>query len=462
VQSKPSEFGIRHFLMLGTVIGETTLWQDVKRVPPATVLELTPNGIKQRTYWSFSFDQATASLPLDESVDCVVDVMSQTMQRSLAREGKVWLSLTGGLDSRTLAAMAQYSDLPFKSYCHGPPDSKDVRIASLISQQMGWDYEYYSLSQDWGYERPRWLSQVLGLTDAHLDVFKRSWIVREQMLKAQQYAVSLWGFGGETHRGFFWKQEFLSTGTTSKVDYDRLLDYRIMSRMENPVLRDATRWAGTVREVLKTQLQEIGEQHTNWPNTVKLDLIGQALEHASSGAAISTVLGLQRILAPFEYKDALACVLSISHRWRTHSRLFRLILERVDPVLADIEMADGGPAAPMRVSNLHKFVPYWLRLGERLVWGVGHRFLGRSLWRKINPGTEGKDYPMAQWRRDTLSQLEDQALLLPAKMHSASLYDTDRLQTFLAQAQTDSFGQEALLSRIITLEMALRLVGTSV
>ncbi len=215
-----------------------------------------------------------------------------------------------------------------------------------------------------------------------------------------------------------------------------------------------------IREGLKKQIQAIGEQHPDWPNTIKLDLIGQYLEHGLSGATISTVMSLQRAVAPLDFKEGIACVLSVNYKWRLHSHLFRMIFERINPTLANIETADGGPAFPMRLTNLYRFTPYWLDMGEKLIWGMGRKFLGRSLWYKRDGGPQGAAYPIGQWRRDTLSQLEDEALLVPAKMYSGSLYDTDHLQTLLAEAQTDN-PNEALLSRILTIEMALRAVGTS-
>jgi hypothetical protein len=115
----------------------------------------------------------------------------------------------------------------------------------------------------------------------------------------------------------------------------------------------------------------------------------------------------------------------------------------------------------MHPTNLHKFAPYWLGQGQALAWRLGRKFLGRNLWRKRDPGKEGTAWPVTQWRRDTLAQLEDEAVLAPAKMHSASLYDMDSLRAFLALAQTDDFSHEELLSRIITVEMALRSVRTS-
>jgi hypothetical protein len=383
------------------------------------------------------------------------------IQRCLKREGKTWLSLTGGFDSRSLAAIVHNNGLPFKSYTHGQPDAKDVHIANLISQKMDWNHQYFPLPEDWGYQRSQWLPQTLGQSDAHLGVLKTSRIIREQSIKAQQYGVSLWGFGGETYRGYYWKQEFFDIGLTTKVNYERLLDYRFGPPKTLPILKDDIYWSGLVREEMKTRLVKIGEQQDDLLNTVKLDLIGSYYEHTWSGVHISAVLGLQRAIAPFDFKESVASILSVNHKWRTHSRLFRLMLERTNPILANIETADGGPAVPIRLTNLHKFVPYWLNVSEKLAWGVTRKFLKRKLWRKRDAGPAGTAYPVTQWRRETLSQFEDEDLLTPVKMHSANLYDSDELQTFLAQAQTDSFSHDSLLSRVITVEMALRSVGTS-
>jgi hypothetical protein len=269
-------------------------------------------------------------------------------------------------------------------------------------------------------------------------------------------------YGGETYRGFHWKQEFLRVGATSKVDYDRLLNYRILPAMDQPVLKNTDAWLRRIRDMSEAQLKAIGEQEPDWPNTVKLDLIGQFTEPALSGATISTVMGLQRVMSPFDFKNGMVCVISVNHRWRTHGRLFRLILERLNPSLAAFETADGGPAAVMRLRNLHRFLPYWMGVSEKLAWAAGRRLLGKSPWRKTDRGTQGSGYPLAQWRRDTLFQLVDPTLLTVPKMRSAALYDTGSLQTFLSEAVQDSFRHEALLSRILTVEMALRLVGASV
>lgn len=459
VESKPNSFAARYFMVYGTLIGERTLWQDVQRLTAAQVLKITTAGVTQHTYWRFELDETIHKLPLQKSVDCVIDSLSQTMQRGLYREEGGWLSLTGGFDSRTTAAMMQHNQLPFKTYCHGPQDARDVHLAAYISQKMGWDYEYFPLPDDWGQERADWLWYTTNQIDALRDIFKQSRIIREQTIKANQFGVSYWGYGGELYRGYYWKQEFFNIGKSSLVNYDRFLDLRIMP-LDYPILQGADHWKATLRDDLKTQFMAVGEQNPSWLNTIKLDLVSKYLEYGLSGTTMSGVLGLQRVIAPFNLKSGVETVMSVNPKWRTQDRLFRLMLERVNPALSAIETADGGPALPMRLTNAYKFVPYWLNITEKLLWRVGRKVFRKSLWRKRDHGPAGQSYPEAQWRRDTLNALADQGLLDPTKMRAIGLYDPKQLQQLLEQAQQDNFKNEALLGRILALEMALHTVGT--
>ncbi len=460
IQSKPSDLGTHYFLINGTVLGEMTIWQDVKRMLPATVLTLNSNGVNNIKYWSFIQDYTITKLSLDEAVDLVIDVLTRALRHCLSQDRKVWLSLTGGFDSRTLAALAYYANIPFKAYCHGQPDSKDVHISSILSEKMGWEYEYFPLPEDWGQQRPSWFSQTLGLSDGHLSVLKTSRIVREQTLKALQYGVSLWGFGGEIYRGYYWKQEFLNLGNTSKIDYEHLLDYRLNQTMEWSLIKDSASWTKLTQEALKKQLIEIGEENPDWLNTIKLDMIGKYLEHSWSGAHISTVQGLQRVLSPFDFKENATCIFSLNYIWRKNGKLFKYILERINPILVNTEMGNGGPAISMRPTNMYKFIPFWFGQGQELLWRLGHKYVGKDLWKKKDPGKEGVAWPVDRWRKDTLSNL-DKSILTFSKMRSASLYDKNDFHKITSQALDAGFKYEELLGRVITVEMALQSIGTS-
>ncbi|MHB8135342.1 MAG: asparagine synthase-related protein [Anaerolineaceae bacterium] len=453
-QSPLSEFGARSFVVYGDTFGDT-IWQNVHILPPATVLEIGREGTCQSTYWSFQVDPSIMVLHEKESVDCIIETLSSSLRRSLSSEGKVWISLTGGMDSRMLAGLAQYCHIPFKTYCHGPKDSKDVRISEQISHEMGWEYEYFALPEDWGNQRINWFYQVLGQTDGHLDVIKMSRTIREQSIKARQLGTSLWGYGGELYRGVYWKHEFWRRGRTSQVNYDRLMDFRVIPS-DCSVLGEGAHWKEALRSEIKSRFLRIGEQQPDWPNTVKLDMIGTALERHICGTTIAAVLGQQRVILPFDFKENITRIFSTNYKWRTHGRMFRLILEKINPQLAKMETADGGPALPMRISNFYRFLPYWLDSGDKLLWRLGYKVKGKPLWKQRVAGQSGHAYPSSQWLQDTLTEVGQLSLLSQDQMLSAALYDQKWLKGLESSPQVASRVGEAVIGRVLALEMALR------
>jgi hypothetical protein len=458
VGSPPSEFGTRAFILYADTFGDT-LWRDVHILPPATVLKIDREGMRQSAYWSFQVDETIAGLSEKQAVDCMIEGFDRSMRRALEGEGEVWVSLTGGLDSRTLAALAQHSQIPFKTYCHGPRDSRDVRIAEQISRKMGWEYEYFGLPQDWGTQRATWFGPVLGQTDGLLDIIKMSRTIREQTIKAQQMAVSLWGYGGELHRGVYWKHEFGRAGKTTRVDYERLMDFRVIPA-GSFLLRDVDHWIPLMRAEIISRLQQVGEAQPDRLNTVKLDMIGTVLERHACGVTVAAVLGQQRVILPFDFKDNITRIFSVNYRWRAHARMLRAILERINPALAEIETADGGPALPMRLSNSYRFIPYWLDSGEKLIWLLGNKITGKSLWQRRNAGPKGQAYPNGRWLLETVSLLEEAGVLELEKMCSAEMYQAKHLRSLLDFTQPYSKTRDAPVSRVIAVEMALRLANT--
>lgn len=458
VQATPSEYGTYLFLTTGSVYSKSTLWREVERLLPGTVLEITSAGNTESVYWSPVIKDEITRLSLAEAVDYAFDLLSRLIKDYLKREGKTWVDLTGGFDSRLVTMLMHHCDLPFRANCEGPVGSADVEISSHIAQKLNWDYQHFMLPPNWGRERYKWLSRALGKGDGHLDLFRLSSVLWNQEQRALEYGTPIWGLGGELWRGTIWKQEFWNVGRTLNVDYDRLIDYRVMRPVEYTIFADISRvkW---IREELKSLLKSIGDRYTDLPNTAKLDCIFAYKTTGHTGAHISAVMGPQRAIAPLYFKDSVAGAISTFYKWRNHSRLVRLLMEKVNPVLASFETTDGGPALPMRTTNLHRFIPYWNLIGKQLVRKISRELLGRSLFPKVH--SELATYPLTQWRRETLDCLEQDNILNHASMHSGRLYNAENLANFLKQARTEEFSQEIFLSRILTVEMALRSVGAS-
>jgi hypothetical protein len=458
VQATPSEYGIYCFLKVGEMRGTYTLWQGVERLSAGTILEITHAGNTKSIYWSLTVNDEVARLSLDDTVDYSLALLSKAVKRGIEREGKVWVDLTGGFDSRLVAMLMDHVGLPFEVCCAGPQRYIDVIISSRIAQGLGWDYQHNILPEDWGKARCKWLSRAIGKTDGHLDVLKSSSVLWDQEQRALERDVSVWGLGGELWRSKLFSLQNVKKG--SRVDYDRLIDHRVS--VERAVLADDEKFTWICEE-LKTLLKSVGERYANFPNTVKLDSVLLFYERGHTGLQIATVMGQQRAIAPLDFKESVAGAFSIHYKWRIYNRLVKLLLEKVNPVLAGFETDIGSPALPLRATNFYKFIPFLPRMAKKLARKAAKDYLGWNLWPESSESLASYplDYPTFQWRCQTLDYLEQEDLLNHKHMHSAALYDAEGLADFLAGARTAGFRHEKFLSYILTVEMALRAVGAS-
>ena len=126
------------------------------------------------------------------------------------------------------------------------------------------------------------------------------------------------------------------------------------------------------------------------------------------------------------------------------------MIERLSPVIAAVGTTRGGPAQPWRVSNVHRFLPYYQQLGRKAVTKTSEKLLGRFLL------LQSRTFPWST-RANTkvLASLAAEGSFRPGELRTGSLYQPQALEALLARAGAGDFTQNALLGRIITLELAL-------
>lgn len=454
IQSAPSESGVNCFLHTGKVFGDMTLWRDVKRVLPATVVEFTQHGAKESTYWMPGVDPSITNLSLDDSLQVSMEVLTRTFERNLEREGNVWADLSGGFDSRLVTMVLDQTGIPFKANSVGSPGQPDVKIARTISREMGWEHEAFDVPGTWPEECPRHLEDALGRGDGHLSVFLLAPVLWTHQQKARQYTTLLTGLGGEMWRGPLWWPERRNLAKSTEVRYDRQL-WSVMHPIPSSVfVSDASQ---RVAADLLGRFRSVGDRYPDSLNTVKLDWLWVYRNTSHAGAWASAAIGPLRLLHILFSKEIVPHVISLNHHWKLGNLLARVMFEQYSPTLANIEVEGRGPAARKRLTNFYRFIPSRIALSRKALNKLGQIATGRSLW----PAKSYASYSRLEWRRGILDFAEDEKLFHPSEMRSGSLYDLANLKGFLSQAQSEGFGQDEFLGRVITVEMAMRAVGSA-
>jgi asparagine synthase (glutamine-hydrolysing) len=90
-------------------------WKGMKEVVPGTVVTVTADGIKERTYWKLESKEHTDDL--ETTVGRVRELLDDIVRRQLVSDVPECVLLSGGLDSSVITALsAAQLDIPVRSF----------------------------------------------------------------------------------------------------------------------------------------------------------------------------------------------------------------------------------------------------------------------------------------------------------------------------------------------------------
>jgi asparagine synthase (glutamine-hydrolysing) len=210
------EQAVADMLLMGTVWGEKTLVEGITKLPPATVLDYDGTLSTER-YWSPSFDALPADgyLPgLVERYRTVIDDMATTIED----DAGLWLS--GGLDSRTMAAELarhaghEFGDLETYTYDANPAGGGNPELAAEVAAHLDIGIDTLELTPELFVER---LGEAVDLTDGMLRWSAFLNLLSVYTLPESHAGVLLEGAGQGELMGHHLRRHHL-TGTDSPIE----------------------------------------------------------------------------------------------------------------------------------------------------------------------------------------------------------------------------------------------------
>ncbi|HSQ17943.1 MAG TPA: hypothetical protein VLM83_09610 [Anaerolineales bacterium] len=459
-QSQPNTLAVEHFLRTGRLDADVTLWQGVRRLLGGRVLCVDHGRIEQTEYWSPTFDASISHLPFDEALTQASDLLTNTFSRISQRGKKIWVDLTGGFDSRLAANFVAKNKIPFTAYCMGPQDHLDVQLSQKVSEEMGWEYIHTQLPEVWEPDLYSWFNVALSCGDGRATALRFGVTLRGFEERNSIIKTNVMGVGGESWRGYAWQIEKGNIGKTSKLNYEALLDFIFSRPFPLGVMRfDRTR---EVRQELYDFIFQLCSKYSEMPNTVQIDRFEISRDSGHGGAFLSAVTRLSRSLAPLSFKAPINFAFSLNYRWKfpRQHRFVRALLEQENKRLANLETTTGGPATPIRLTNLHKFWPLWKELTNWAVANGSQKLLGKTL--QVMPQPQTSEYPLPTWRTAFHTYARSEGMLCYDTMNSKGLYKPDEFCAYIESAAPEQQHGGEFLDRVISIEMALRAVGSRI
>jgi asparagine synthase (glutamine-hydrolysing) len=140
---------LHHYLTFHAVVpAPRTILKGVRKLPPATMLEVEADGRRKETrYWApVMADRTVESMTADEWCEAVGDALRLAVERRLVADVPVGVLLSGGLDSSLIVGLLREGgqddlstfSIGFESI--GDEEGDEFRFSDLVADRFGTDH----------------------------------------------------------------------------------------------------------------------------------------------------------------------------------------------------------------------------------------------------------------------------------------------------------------------------------
>lgn len=435
------EIGCQEFVRTGIIYEQRTLYNEVRKLPPATVFHFRGGRlVGEHRFWD---PRALAEQPLSltEAADQLYEVGKNTVRRIAELYPRRLCDLTGGYDSRALGALLLGAGVEFDTTVSGPDDSADVKISHGLAKIAGLKHSQRQRSAELTDED---LERAFQLCDGEYDLHEYARIMRTHDAHSQHYDVTLNGSFGEVARGYWWELLTPNIGKREPLHSEKIARKRYAAAAKGAELFMAEKRLN-LDQHFAAILDRNNRGFETLPNTLQLDYSYLNLRMQRwQGRIASSTDQIWPCVSPFMFRSILEIMLRAEPRARHRSLLVRAMLARHYPKWAAYPLEHGYPAEPFGLRNAWRFAPllkfYATKISERV-----QRIAGLG-----NARGSGSPAPFSFADNPQLAEL-----LSPPSMLSGTLYaEWPARPESLDQALRDPMTR----TRALSLELALRSV----
>ncbi len=432
--------GCQEFLATGVMYEGRTFYSEVRKLPPASIITFRDGKqVRQQRYWNPA-DLRPESLSAEQASEMLWDGLSAAAKTIHRQYSSIACDLTGGYDSRAVAAALLGGGTDFTAVVSGPAESGDVIISAGLAAKCGLEHIHYPPSA--ASILPEEMNWIGSLTDGECDLTEYVNVARIHHDLSHRFAISINGSFGEVARGYWWELLIPHVGAKLKLDSYKLARLRYAVGSHNSLLQ--ARCEFDLVEHFTTIVERAIEGLEDYPNTFQMDLAYLRMRMQRwQGRLASSTDRIWPCLSPFMFRPVLETMLQTRFAVRERSFLIRLMLARHQPALAAYPLEHGYPALPATWRTFPRFWPLLPHYSGKIIRKL------RNQW-VLNGKGASERTRLELWRSDRVTDL-----FQPCSMRTTEILDLRKLEQFFQASRNPSFAEEKLWSRLLTMEYAI-------
>ena len=449
--------GVDQLLTLEYTASPTTLFEDVRKLPPAGWLTFSGGKLHQGRFWSLPAAVPGRTVDVAEIAERLRHTFLGAVRRQLASDVPLGAFLSGGIDSSILvAAMREVSPAPPLTFSigFGDPTYSELRHARAVAAHCGTRHHEEILTPDFLSLLPEVVSQ-LDQPIADFSVFPTLLVAR---MARHRVTVALGGDGGD---------ELFGGYDTYRADR---LSARLLDWQPAPV-RAAAEWLARILPLGKGKRGLVNElrrflegarlpsdwQHLRWMVFLREEQRTQLYTREFRAQVARSAEGLVRGALEDAGADRLEQMRAdrLDAQMRCDLRLYlpENILAKVDAMSMATSLEARVPYLDNEMVNLALAIPSGLKVrgGERK-WILKRAFAGLLPEAVLHRGKEGFSMPMKQWLTHEWNGLMHE-LLSPRSLAGAGLFDPLYVELLMREHESGAHNHSHLLWALMVFQL---------
>jgi asparagine synthetase B (glutamine-hydrolysing) len=437
------DIGTLELFIYGCHLGDRTWIDGYRRLSPATILTIDRRGVESRAYWQYRYDENAPVLDQPTYAMAFGSLLEQAVERCMQTQHRLGIFLSGGYDSRSLAASIRRCYLPVPAFTFGYPQSRDVIYAKQLAARLG--LEHYPLTSSERYLH-RHCRSIVWRTEGMVP-FANCTSIRFHRFLKEKVDIILLGFLGEFSGSHTWPALLVarSRQTAVKAIFDRFVGSRVgmVRRLFNP--KFFARTLEGVRSAFEASFEKIDNDHPmnladSW-NFINLQPRGTF--HSPS---IDRHLFEAR--APHLDADLVNFLLTIPPLSRLEQRVYKKMIAYKYPTIRDVPCTNSG--RPINPAFASEYTAMALRYLARKVTAPFHHWMsnGNGLGREFRDlGEDFRSEP------EVATLLRD---LLHAGVFASQIFDYSGIEDVVKEHYEMKRQHEAVISLLVSYGLAAK------
>lgn len=135
-------FTLRYCLQFWYIMFPDTIFKDVRKVQPGSILVIKKNEIKEKVYWELTLRQGTSSISYYKKA--ILEKLKKSLTRRYVGEYPMGVLLSGGIDSSSIVALlSEIGNEPIRTYSVGFQEKgyyNELKYAKIVAEKFNTEH----------------------------------------------------------------------------------------------------------------------------------------------------------------------------------------------------------------------------------------------------------------------------------------------------------------------------------